>query len=158
MLSLNFGFDLKLGLPHSSIVGIPWCVRKHPIYPIGIHLLHCAHGNERTRTHDAICHTFVAITQDANFHVGQKQLHAFPSNTFNSSCWQINIVLTKYGICTLINVGIVDPKTSGFISPILHHPRICCFQYNSSQITKLLQPTPCQLIPPHRSGGIWMCT
>jgi hypothetical protein len=53
---------------------------------MGIHFLCCAHGNERTKTHDAICNTFVAITQDVGFHMGQKQLHALPSTTFNSSC------------------------------------------------------------------------
>jgi hypothetical protein len=49
----------------------------HPNDPTGIHLLHCAHGNERTGTHDAIYDTFIAIVQDVGFHVGQKQLHSF---------------------------------------------------------------------------------
>ncbi len=31
---------------------------------MGIHLLLCAHDNERTKTHDAIRDTFVAIVQD----------------------------------------------------------------------------------------------
>ncbi len=30
----------QLGLPHFSIVGIPWRVCTHPIDPMGIHLLH----------------------------------------------------------------------------------------------------------------------
>jgi hypothetical protein len=42
---------------------------------MGIHLLHCVHGNKRTGTHDAIHDTI---------HMGQKQLHVFPSTTFNS--------------------------------------------------------------------------
>jgi hypothetical protein len=42
------------------------------INPMGIHLLHCAHGNEHTRTHDAICDIFAAITQNVSFHVGRK--------------------------------------------------------------------------------------
>jgi hypothetical protein len=37
---------------------------------MGIHLLHCIHGNEGMGTHDAICDTFVAIVQDVGFHVG----------------------------------------------------------------------------------------
>jgi hypothetical protein len=37
---------------------------------MGIHLLHCAHGNERMGTHDAIHNTFAAIAQDVGFHVG----------------------------------------------------------------------------------------
>jgi len=76
---------------------------------MGIHLLHCAHGNKRTKTHDAICDTFVATVQDASFHMEKKQLHALPSTTFNSSCQRLNIVLTKDGICTLVDIVITDP-------------------------------------------------
>jgi hypothetical protein len=32
---------------------------------MGIHLLHCVHGNECIRTHDVVCDTFIAIVQDA---------------------------------------------------------------------------------------------
>jgi hypothetical protein len=75
---------------------------------MGIHLLCCVHGNECTGTHDAIRNTFVAITRDVGFHMGQKQLHVLPSTTFNTSCQQVNIMLTKDGIRTLANVIIVD--------------------------------------------------
>jgi hypothetical protein len=60
-------------------------------------------------THDVVCDTFVAIAQDADFHVGWEQLHALPSTTFHSSCQQVDIVFTKDGICTLADVVIVDP-------------------------------------------------
>jgi hypothetical protein len=53
---------MELGLPHPLIASIPRCVCTHPIDPMGIHPLHCAHGNERIRTHDTICDTFAAIT------------------------------------------------------------------------------------------------
>jgi hypothetical protein len=46
------------------------CVCMHPIDPMGIHLLCCAHGNERIGTHDVICDTFATIARDAGFHVG----------------------------------------------------------------------------------------
>ncbi len=76
---------------------------------MGIYLLRCAHDNEHIGTHDAIHDPFATIMRDANFHVGQKQLHTFPSTTFNSFHQQINIVLTKNGIRTLTNVVIADP-------------------------------------------------
>jgi hypothetical protein len=41
---------------------------------MGIHLLRCAHGNERIRTHDAICDTFATIVQNAGFHIGMKTI------------------------------------------------------------------------------------
>jgi hypothetical protein len=110
---------MRLGLPDPLI-----CVHtSHWFY--GYHLLHCAHGNKCTGTYDAIHNTFVAITRDVNFHVGQKQLHAFPSITFNSFRQQINIVLTKDGIRNLANVIIIDPMwtnlfwfctTQGFVT------------------------------------------
>jgi hypothetical protein len=59
-------------------------VCTHPIDPIGIHFLRCAHGIKHIGTHDAIHDTFVAITQNVGFHMGQEQLHAFPSTTLNS--------------------------------------------------------------------------
>jgi hypothetical protein len=56
-------------LPHPSITSLSWNVCTHPINLMGIHLLHCTHGNEHTRPHDAIPDTFVAIMRDVGFHV-----------------------------------------------------------------------------------------
>jgi hypothetical protein len=86
---LVFFITLHMGLrlPHPLIVGILWCMCTHPINIMGIHLLHYAHGNECTRTHDAIHNTFAAIMRDVSFHVGQKQLHLLFSTTFNFSYW-----------------------------------------------------------------------
>jgi hypothetical protein len=73
-----------LGLPHPSITCIRYvCI--HPIDPMGIHLLCCVHGNKHTKTHDVIRNTFATTARDAGFHMGQKQLHALPLTTFNSS-------------------------------------------------------------------------
>jgi hypothetical protein len=82
---------------------------------MGIHLLCYAHGNKCTGTYDAIHNTFAAITRDVNFHMGQKQLHAFPSITFNSFCRQVDIVLTKDDIRNLANVIIIDPMGTNLL-------------------------------------------
>jgi len=50
----------------------PQCVCTHPIDPMGIHLLCCAHGKECTGTHDVIYGTFAAIVRDASFHMEQE--------------------------------------------------------------------------------------
>jgi hypothetical protein len=109
--SLVFSIALRtwLGLPHPSIASIPWCVCTHPIDPMGIHFLFCAYNNKCTRTHDVIHDTFVTITWNVGFHVGWEQLHVLLSTTFNSSHWQVNIVLTKDGISTLVNLVIAYP-------------------------------------------------
>jgi hypothetical protein len=76
---------------------------------MGIYLLRCAHDNECIGTHDAIHDLFATIMRDASFHVGQEQLHALPSTTFNFFHQRINGVLTKNGIHTLTNVVIANP-------------------------------------------------
>jgi hypothetical protein len=49
------------------------------------------------------------IVWDVGLHMWWKQLHVFPSNTFNSSHQQVNIVLTKDYICILVNIVTIDP-------------------------------------------------
>ncbi len=112
-------FWIGLGLPHPSITCIPQCMCTHPINPKNIHLLHCAHGNEFIRTHDIVRDTFVVIERDVGFDVKWKQLHAFPSNTSNSFRRRIDIVLTKDGIRTLIDVVIVDPTRTDLLPDLV---------------------------------------
>jgi hypothetical protein len=50
-----------LELSNLSIASFPLCVCTHPIDLMGIHVLHCAHGNEHTWTHDVIHYTFATI-------------------------------------------------------------------------------------------------
>jgi len=101
-------FHMWFGLPHFSITNIFWCMCTHPINLMDIHLLHYIHGNKHTGTNDANHNTFVVIVCNVNFHVGREQLHVFLSTSFNSSRWQINIVFTKYGICTLTDIVITN--------------------------------------------------
>jgi len=65
-------------------------------------------------SHDTIRDIFVSITKDASFHVSQKELNVFLSTMFNSF-QQINIVFTKDGICTLVNVVIIDPRYANLL-------------------------------------------
>jgi hypothetical protein len=114
-------FRMQLGLPHPFITNILWCVCTHPVDPMGIHFLHCVHGNERMGTHEVVCDTFAAIAWDASFHVGRKQSYALFSTTFNSFHRQVNIIHIKDGIRTLANSMQVDllPRsctTQGFIA------------------------------------------
>jgi hypothetical protein len=65
-----------------------------------IHLLYYVHDNEHMGTHDVLCNTFTTIARDVGFHMGREQLHLLSSTTFNSSCRQVDMVLTKDGIRT----------------------------------------------------------
>jgi hypothetical protein len=84
-------------------------VCTHLIDPMGIHVLCCAYDIKHTKTHDAVHNIFVAIVWNVSFHMGWEQLHAFPSATLNLFRQQVNIVLTRYEICTLINIVIANP-------------------------------------------------
>ncbi len=45
---------------------------------MGIHLLHCVHGEERMALHDVVWDVFMATTKDARFHVSWEQTHILP--------------------------------------------------------------------------------
>jgi hypothetical protein len=76
---------------------------------MGIQILHYAHGNKRIGTYDVIHDIFSTIVQYDGFYMGREKLHVFPLATFNSFNRWINIVLTKDGIHTLVNIVISDP-------------------------------------------------
>jgi hypothetical protein len=80
---------------HLSIASIHRCMCIHPINLMGIHLLHYVYVNEHIRTHDVVHHTFVTIAWDANFHVGWKQLHAFPSTHSTLLINELTLCLAK---------------------------------------------------------------
>jgi hypothetical protein len=100
---------MQFNLPQPLIASILQYMCTHPIDPFDIHLLRCIHGNEHMGTHDVIHNIFATIMQDVGFRMGQKQLHAHPSTTFNSSHQRVNIVLIKDDIRTLTNTVIVNP-------------------------------------------------
>ncbi len=139
-LVFSTSLHMQLGLPHPSIVGILWCVYTHPINPMGIHLICCAHGNERTGTHDAIHDTFVAtrcwlpcgtktITCTSFNHI-----QLFLSMNWHCAYQRWHSHLSSRCHCQL--------NTSKFISPILCNSKICCLWCNSSQEKELSKLTP----------------
>ncbi len=130
----------------------------HPIDPMGIHLLCYTHGNECIATHDVICDTFVAIARDVGFHVGQEQLHALLSTTFNSSHQQVDIVFNKDGIRTLVDIFIANPTQAYLLPRSCTTQRFVCLRCSSSQGKELLQLTPHWSILPFNNWSIWLLT
>jgi hypothetical protein len=131
-----------LGMPHPSILSIPWCVCTHPINVISVQFLHCAHGNERTGTHDGVCNFFIAITRDDGFHVGWEQLYALFSTTFHSSRWWVDIVFTKDKICTLVDVVIINPTRAN-----LFHWSCATWRFTTSETTQAKERNYCDWHP-----------
>jgi hypothetical protein len=67
---------------------------------------------------------------------------------FNSSCWQINIVLIKDGIRTLVDIVIVDP-TRVYLLPWTCAPQgFVAFDAAQAKKKKLSQSTSHYSIPP----------
>jgi hypothetical protein len=52
---------------------------------------------------------------DVGFHMGWEQLHVLLSNTFNSSHWQVDIVLTKDDIRTFVDIVIANPTQADLL-------------------------------------------
>jgi hypothetical protein len=56
-LALNifsFMMHIGLGLPHPLALGLSHCIYGQPLDPIEIHVLHCAHGEERMASHGVV--------------------------------------------------------------------------------------------------------
>jgi hypothetical protein len=101
-------FRIQLGLPHTSIAGIFWCVHtSHRLYgypPLTLCSWQQTHWNPWCNSQH-----LGTIVRDVGFHVGQ-QLHAPLSITSNSFHQRVDIMFSKDGICTLVDIVIVDPK------------------------------------------------
>ncbi len=94
----------------------------------------------------------LASIWDENNYMCFKQLHALPSTMFNSSCWWIDIVLTKNGIHTLANVIIVNP-TQAYL-----FPQSCTTQrFVASNVTKSKERNQHPTLP-FNNWSIWMST
>ncbi len=50
----SFALQIRLSLPHPLTLGLTHNIYGQLLNPMGIHLLHFAHGGERTTSHDAI--------------------------------------------------------------------------------------------------------
>jgi len=95
---------IQLGLSHPLVLGVSHCICNQPLDPMGIHLLCCAHGEERITLHDA----FVAIVKDAGLHVSQERTLVFPPLALQFLCCRVNIVLSIDGVRMLKDVVIAD--------------------------------------------------
>jgi hypothetical protein len=94
-LIFSIVFWIQLGLSHPWIACIIWCVCTHNHWPYGYpHFTLCSwqqmHMNPWCSLWHLCCHC-----RGVDFYMGRKQLHAFPFNTFNLFCQQVNIVFTK---------------------------------------------------------------
>ncbi len=144
------------GLTHPSITSNRQCVCPHLINATNVHLLCFTHGNEHMGTHDAIHNTFVAITWNVDFHVGQEQLHMFPSTTFHSSHRWIEIVFTKDGIHIQIDVVIIDPKWADLLCWSCGTQKFVTFKVVQTKKKELLQLTPHWSFFPFNNWNLWM--
>jgi hypothetical protein len=58
-----------LSLSHPLTLGLSHCICGQLLNLMGIHLLHCNHGEKKMASHDIMWDAFAYITRDANFHI-----------------------------------------------------------------------------------------
>ncbi len=85
----------SIGSFHPLTLGLSHCICEQPLH---MHLFHCARGEEKTTSHDVVCDAFASIMKDVRFHILHEQTHVFLSFAFQSSHWQINILVSMDGV------------------------------------------------------------
>ncbi len=80
------------------------CQCGHIVNDLGIYLLRCLCGSERTTTHDMLQDTIVVITLESEPHVQKKVSHFFLRHTLR----RMDIVIIRDFFCTLADVVITD--------------------------------------------------
>ncbi len=65
----------QLVLPHLLALDLSHCICWQPLDLMGIHLLHCTHGEKRMGYDDVMWDSFVFITKDATFFVLHEETH-----------------------------------------------------------------------------------
>ncbi len=130
----------------------------HSIDPMGIHMLHCAHGNEHIR--NSWCSLWHLCWHRVRFW--------FPRGTKVITCTSFNHIqflssTNRHCIHQKWHLHFsrcchCQPNVSKFISSILHNSRIHCLQCGSSQRNELFQSTPHRSILPISNWNIWTFT
>ncbi len=69
------------------------------------YLLHCAHGNKCPRPCVMLLHL---LSTNLTFFMVQEQLHEFLSTLLHSSHWLVDIICSKFNVCTFLHGVIVE--------------------------------------------------
>ncbi len=59
-------------MPHPLALRLSHYICGQPLDSMGIHLFRCAHGEEKTTSHDAVRDAFASIVTDVGFHVARE--------------------------------------------------------------------------------------
>ncbi len=109
-----FALWILLSFPHPLVIGLTHSIYGQSLDPMGIHVVHCAHGEKRTTSSGVIQDALHPLQKMQSLMFFQKQTHVLSPPFFQSSSRRINIVLSIDGIHTLVNVAIADPTHVDF--------------------------------------------
>ncbi len=98
------------------------------------------------------------LPQDVGFHVGWEQLHAIPSTTFNFSCRKIDIVVTKDGICTLVDIVIANPTQANLFPQFYAIQGFFTFDVAQAKERSYHNSHPTNQFLPLTNLSIWLLT
>jgi hypothetical protein len=75
LMSNVFSITLHISFSHPLVLGVSHSIYSQSLDPMGIHLLCCTYGVEKTTLYNVVRNVFVAIMRDVEFHVSWKQTH-----------------------------------------------------------------------------------
>ncbi len=124
----SFALWTRLGLPHPLAFSLTHCIYDQPLNPMGIHLLRCTHGGERTTSHDVVQDVFMSIVKDMAFHVfvgTNSHFFATFSSIFLSTCWYFFVNWWHWHISQCCNYrphssrhGIISSSSHGVVATL----------------------------------------
>jgi hypothetical protein len=83
------------------------------------HLFHCSHGGEHIVCNNAGWDASLFISRDTKFNVLHEQTYVLPPFSLQSSCWEVDIILSIDCLCTLVNVFITNLIWVDLISQVV---------------------------------------
>ena len=96
--------------PHPCLAIYVACACGHPLDPLGIHLLRCARGGERTSSHDYVGDVVYHIIRESRRHAQRERTGLLPSSAPGGRGGHVDIVISDAAAGhTLIDIVVADP-------------------------------------------------
>jgi hypothetical protein len=68
---------IRLGFSHLLVLGVSHCICNQPLVLMGIHIICCTHGGERTTSKDVVWNVLSVVARNVGFHFLRKQPMSF---------------------------------------------------------------------------------
>ena len=101
---------LRLGLPHPCLATYAACSCGHPLDPLGTHLMRCAHGGERTSSHDSMRDAVHFIIRGSRRQAHRERTGFLPSSAPRGRGGRVDIVISDAAVGHIVvDIVVADP-------------------------------------------------